>query len=72
MIKYLYICDKCGIEKFGTSNNYGLPKGWDYYYGMEPPSKHLCTKCKPKKKKTKYVNPNLDSDPGVGALYGRT
>lgn len=66
MIKIIYVCDKCKKQK----HNKKLPTGWyiDWYEG----EKHYCSKkCKPRRQIT-YVNPNEDSDPGVGALYGRT
>lgn len=74
MIKTIYICDKCGKQKTekGLSSCRYLPENWvkDYYYGEKY---HFCSKkCKPRRAKTKGVNPNEDSDPGVGSLYGRT
>jgi len=73
MIKTIYICDKCGKQKTkkGLSSYRYLPENWlNDYYGNE--EKHYCSKkCSPRRKIT-YVDPNEDSDPGVGSLYGRT
>ena len=66
--KRIYTCDKCGKQK--TIQDPTVPEGWIVEWNGG--QKHYCSKkCKPRRK-IKYVNPNEDSDPGVGALYGRT
>ena len=75
MIKYIYICDKCGKQKSFKNNHkeYDILAKWGWfmeYFGGKK-LHYCCKKCKPYRKIT-YVNPNEDRDPGVGSLYGRT
>lgn len=73
MIKTIYICDKCGKQKTSKKQikDWLWENGWHKEYHADG-YKHYCSKkCIPRRK-IKYVNPNEDSDPGVGALYGRT
>ena len=76
-----YKCDGCKRTKVGEYNR--PPKGWHTWYRFDEnkrlPDKHYCRhKCKPKemlkqeRESRKRSKEPYDSDPGVGALYGRT
>lgn len=71
MIKTIFICDKCKKQRTRKDS---LPEGWNYTWVNGIRVDFCSKKCKPKPKKIKreYVNPNEDTDPGVGSLYGRT
>lgn len=67
MIKTLFICDKCGKEVESKH----LPEKWAYGpYELGKGCEHHCGRCKTRKKVT--YKPYENTDPGVGALYGRT